>query len=233
MWWWLLPKNCTPFYNKYTRWRAVAVPSCPVAALLLLPARCPFQGHTDRWGKVSLPNQARRRWHKFSVASNRKTNLILETRTLLSLSLGDWIEGKEGDSNLVVPQIVLVFFTWSHRDPDADPRVVPRDDDIDSLGKREVCGGGDTRSTLSSFFVFPDAPHDNDHDWCGGDPSSFRFFFRFEHSPSLLQRVALRISVFYSNFSTLDEQFLTPSLESISIHIVPFCLRATPFFFFF
>lgn len=128
MWWWLLPKNCTPFYNKYTRWRAVAVPSCPVAALLLLPARCPFQGHTDRWGKVSLPNQARRRWHKFSVASNRKTNLILETRTLLtlSLSLGDWIEGKEGDSNLVVSQIFLVFVTWSHRDPDADTRVVPR-----------------------------------------------------------------------------------------------------------
>lgn len=72
------------------------------------------------------------------------------------------------------------------------------------------------------FFVFPDAPdHGNDHDWCGGDPSSYRFFFRFEHSPSLLQRVALRISVFYSNFSTLGEQFLTPSLESVSIHIVP------------
>lgn len=83
------------FYNKYTRWRAVAVPSCPVAAHLLLPARCPFQGHTDRWGKVSLPNQARRRWHKFSVASNRKTNLILETRTLLSLSLSGGLNRRE------------------------------------------------------------------------------------------------------------------------------------------
>lgn len=116
---------------------------------------------------------------------------------------------------------------------DAHLRVVQRDDGIDSLGKEGSLWGGDTRSTLSSFFVFPDAHLTiTTTIGDGGDPSSFRFFFRFEHSPSLLQRVALRISVFYSNFSTLGEQFLTPSLESVSIHIVPFCLRATSFFFF-
>lgn len=128
--------------------RAVAVPSCPVVALLLLPARCPIPSHTDRWGKVSLPNKARRRWHKFSVASNRKTNLILETTTLLSL--GDWIEGKEGDSNLVVPQIVLVFFTWSHnRSCSGSYRV----DGIVSLGKEgSLWGWGHTFDVVLVFL---------------------------------------------------------------------------------
>lgn len=46
--------------------------------------------------------------------------------------------------------------------------------------------GGDTRSTLSSFFVFPDA-HGPDF----RQRLKFRFF-GFERSPSLLQRVALR-----------------------------------------
>lgn len=168
MWWWLLPKNCTPFYNKYTRWRAVAVPSCPVAALLLLPARCPFQGHTDRWGKVSLPNQARRRWHKFSVASNRKTNLILETRTLLSLSLSlsGGLNRRErrrfqfGCSTDCSSFLHMITQRPRRRPPG---RTASMASILWERGK--FVGVGTHVRRCPRFFVFPDAPHDNDHDW--------------------------------------------------------------------
>lgn len=66
--------------------------------------------------------------------------------------------------------------------------------------------GGDTRSTLSSFFVFPDA-HGPDF----RQRLKFRFF-GFERSPSLLQRVAVFSRVRFDSHSVRLVILITFSL---------------------
>lgn len=112
----------------------------------------------------------------FSVASNRKkTNLVSQYANTLIRWAG--IEGKEGDS--MSYSVLLLQVRIYHLSTDGHRAA-------SSVGKGSL-GGGDTRSTLSSFFVFPDAPM---IDWRRGANT----ISRFERSPSLrLLRVALRI----------------------------------------
>lgn len=118
-----------------------------------------------------------------SVASNRK-NLISSqhTNTLYG--------GLEPKGKKAIPISYSVFFQVAMCVFPTVRSQIRSFRAASSVGKGSL-GGGDTRSTLSSFFVFPDAPKIDWRQRLGIDTVS-----RFEHYPSLpLKRVTLRMLI--------------------------------------